>query len=864
MSLLAVVAFVIALMALLKARKALAEVAVLQALLAARAGPPASGVERPSAELPTAELPAAPPLVEPASEPIAEPAAELWEPEPIAAPAPARPRLDIELLLTQRWGLWLGAVAILLAGVFLVRTALDEGWFGPAARCVGGAVLGLLLVAAAQALRRRPAVALPFVDQAPAALAAGGVGLLLVSAYGAGPLYGLVPPPIAFVLMAAAALGGLALSLLFGRLVGAVGLVAAFVTPALVQTDNPSLPGLFAYLLLVSAASWTVVRLTAWTWLGWAAAAGGAAWVLFATTLPSGAPLWSPGLFIPAAAALTLALLPAAALEGAAGRRFAWAPMLLLGLAGLVLVGESGDPVVRAGLLLLGPVAMAKAWVEPRLAWLPGVAAAIGLLTLLAWAIPVWVPTAEAVTIEGVVQAVLPGAWAPDAILPFLQTAAAAALLYAAAGLWGERRSPEPLPWAALTAAVPVLVLAVAYTQVGRFQSGPVWALVAAALAAALVGAAQLARQAASIQRAGVHAAGAVAALALGFAIVLDTAWLTVALALLLPALAWIEGAAGLPALRRVGLVVAGVVLARLVLNPWVIDYDVGSMPGLNLLLVAYGIPAVCFGTASRVFRRRGDDLVVAVLEAGACAFVTFLVVLEVHQAFHGRQLRAGSSFAENAWVMTAVGTLAVLLQGVARGRGRPVLDVAWRVVGALALVVAVELLLANPFIVVVGLGPRRLLNALLPAYLLPAVLALLSTRGQGRAFRITLASYALVAMLMWTTAAVRQAFHPGTMLLSLPHWTDAELWSLSGAWLALAVVVMAAGFGSGRRTLRLVGLGLIGLVVAKVFLVDLAGLTGLWRVASFLGLGLSLIGLGAIYRRFGVQPGHGIGASGA
>ncbi len=30
-----------------------------------------------------------------------------------------------------------------------------------------------------------------------------------------------------------------------------------------------------------------------------------------------------------------------------------------------------------------------------------------------------------------------------------------------------------------------------------------------------------------------------------------------------------------------------------------------------------------------------------------------------------------------------------------------------------------------------------------------------------------------------------------------------------------------------------------------------MAGLVGLWRVASFLGLGLTLLSLGAVYRRF-------------
>jgi uncharacterized membrane protein len=37
-----------------------------------------------------------------------------------------------------------------------------------------------------------------------------------------------------------------------------------------------------------------------------------------------------------------------------------------------------------------------------------------------------------------------------------------------------------------------------------------------------------------------------------------------------------------------------------------------------------------------------------------------------------------------------------------------------------------------------------------------------------------------------------------------------------------------------------------------------MAGLTGLWRVLSFLGLGLVLIGVGTLYRRFVAvsQPG--------
>ncbi len=36
-----------------------------------------------------------------------------------------------------------------------------------------------------------------------------------------------------------------------------------------------------------------------------------------------------------------------------------------------------------------------------------------------------------------------------------------------------------------------------------------------------------------------------------------------------------------------------------------------------------------------------------------------------------------------------------------------------------------------------------------------------------------------------------------------------------------------------------------------KVFLIDMSALADLYRVASFLGLGLSLVGIGYLYQRF-------------
>jgi uncharacterized membrane protein len=583
---------------------------------------------------------------------------------------------------------------------------------------------------------------------------------------------------------------------------------------------------------------------------------GGAAWVALAASAPALPDAWAAGLFVPAATAVSLFLLPSVALEHSVGRRFAWAPMLILGIAGLALVMQDGDATVRLGLLLLAPVAMAKAWSEPRLSWLPMLSAGLSALTLLVWAVPAWSSTDEAIRIEGVVQAVLPGAWAPDVILPLLWTTGWVALLHVAAGLFGERRTPRPLSWAALAAAVPVVLLAVDYAQVGQFQARSAWALMAGVLAAGLVTAAWLARRTEApltIQRAGVHAAGAVAALALGCAIVLNDAWLTVAVALMLPGLAWIEGAADLPPLRRVSLVVAGVVLVRLLLNPSVATYSIGSTPVLNGLLVAYGIPAVCFGVAARLSRRRADDVLVAVLEAGACAFGVLLLLLEIHQASNeGAWLAARAGFAELGWQVSGLGFVAVLLQWLTGRVPRPVLEYAWRIVGAGALLGGLALLWGNPLLSEQAVGRRLLWNAMLPAYLIPAALAVVAVRA-GRVPRGVVGGYAFLAILMWVSAEVRQAFHPGEIGLG-SNLRDGELWALSGAWLLLAAALMGAGAWLRVRLLRLMGLSMMALVVAKVFVVDMSGLDGLWRVLSFLGLGLALIGLGAAYRRFARQ----------
>jgi uncharacterized membrane protein len=788
------------------------------------------------------------------------PAGPVPEPEPEPAPPPPGPKIDIEALLTMRWGVWLGAAALLLAGVFLVRYAVEEGWLGPAVRCFLAMLLGIALLAGAEWLRRRPAPVrdepadpeapippeLLLADHGPAALAAGGAAVLFGAAYATGAMYGLVPPLVGFVLMAAAALVGLLASLRFGPLVGVVGVAAAFATPALVETTPPSAPGLFGYLLFVTAAAVAVVRYSAWAWLGWIATIAGAVWVGLAATGALGSEYWAPGLFVPAAAALHLLFLPRAALDHPVGLRLSWLPFLALGLAGVILSGEMADFSVRLGVLLLAPLAVAVGARDARLDRLPWLAALLFLLTLLVWAMPAWQPTGEAIHIEGAVQAFLPGAWAPQVIQPQLFTAIAMAAFFALCGFVLERWGDRPVRWAGLAAAVPVVTLGVTYLQVARFQADALWALAAAAVAAISVAAATAAMKDGGLQRAGAHAAGAIAAICVGIAIVLHDQWVTLAIALMLPPLAWIEARTDLPALRRVALAVAALVIIRLLGNWYVLDYGFGTAPVANGLWLAYAVPAACFWLAARMFLRRGDDLAVAVLEAGAIAFATVFVALQIRHWQGSGDFEADSTRLEVGLHVSALGAQALAGLILSRRAGRSVLAIAWRLQGGLALAGGL-LLLANP----VWMDDTSSHVELAFAYLVPALLAgaALAQRELARALK-PLGFYALLAGFAWLSLTVRLAFHPDAML-GHAEVTEAEMWTLSGAWLAYGAALMAAGIRLRARSVRLAALGVIAVVVAKVFLLDMAELGGLWRVLSFLGLGLSLIALGAVFRRF-------------
>jgi uncharacterized membrane protein len=79
----------------------------------------------------------------------------------------------------------------------------------------------------------------------------------------------------------------------------------------------------------------------------------------------------------------------------------------------------------------------------------------------------------------------------------------------------------------------------------------------------------------------------------------------------------------------------------------------------------------------------------------------------------------------------------------------------------------------------------------------------------------------------------------------------QARFAAISVLWTLYAIALMLLGFRYQQARLRLVSLGLFGVTILKVFLVDMARVSTPLRIVSFVVLGLMLIGASYLYYRY-------------
>ena len=170
----------------------------------------------------------------------------------------------------------------------------------------------------------------------------------------------------------------------------------------------------------------------------------------------------------------------------------------------------------------------------------------------------------------------------------------------------------------------------------------------------------------------------------------------------------------------------------------------------------------------------------------------------------------------------------------------------------ALAHEVFYTLLLHNPLWADQAVGAWPVLNLILPVYALAIGLVMIAKRKIPELpdqARRALDIGQMVLLALFVFSELRQAFH-GTLLVS-PGLPMAEDILRSILAIALAIGFLLWGIARKQRDWRIASLVLMLGAVAKVFLFDASGLEGITRIASFVALGFSLIGIGWLYSRY-------------
>ncbi len=787
------------------------------------------------------------------------------EPPPPPPSPPPAPRFDWERFIGLRLPVWLGAIALSVAGFFFVSYAIESGFFTPEMRVLSAALAALAFLAGAEFVRRRVTTGNP--AAIAAALAAASIATAYATAYLATKTYGLVPSGAGFIVTIGVSILAIAIALAFGEVVALVGIVGGYVAPIVYGGGEANAAFLVIYLTALTAVTYGVIRFKGWWRLSVVGLVGPAFWGL---AWVSASDLrheyfWGSVFLIALPAIVAVASWPGWREDGP-----------IIGLRGFTAMRtpERGSLVGAVILAAIGFFVFLDGSFYAVGYWqgfvvFAALAVALGFVSSphRALQIPILIAAGVALAL-----------WRfPDQNAGFFVTALFA-IAFGFGALDQFRRLREPGLWAGVLAVALVYFYGVALFKFegwsGALANKHLWALGALALAAAFVALIRLftGRIEEELPRSQVYAAfgGAVTTLvSIAVALELDPLYFPSAAALAIVGLAAVHMRAPVRGLR----IVAAVYLALYGLlifgaYSWTASFSYapsywrylfvrdGSDHALALLVIP-GIALLLAGTLFQMSRPAESRNIVAVMDIAA-------IVVEATGLFYLLALPYGGSRWSETLTLAARITapeLAVAAVAVYVGRRferRAAYVGGMILTGALALaMLAAHILPLLQFWPPYAVPGTVFFNITLVAYGVPALLLYFigwylrhDTQQGVRIFGIGVSIFAVVVTYAMLMIDIRQAFHLGAPTLE-GDMSQQEYYAYSIGTLAFGLALLIGGVAFKHRGARAVSFFFVLAATIKVFLFDAAELTGLWRVLSFLLMGLSFLGISWAYARF-------------
>jgi uncharacterized membrane protein len=349
----------------------------------------------------------------------------------------------------------------------------------------------------------------------------------------------------------------------------------------------------------------------------------------------------------------------------------------------------------------------------------------------------------------------------------------------------------------------------------------------------------------------------AMSLIALAVFLVATSVALTLALAVLVVAAAGLDRKFLLPEMRFFIQIGAAVLWFRLFGNPGI---DWAMVAPLGQVLLAFGGVIAAFVASLYLLKPLDRPSAEGVLESAAAGLIAVLLNVLLTRYLIPQINADGLETYWGASVNAMPWSILMLLQLYRIRFGGPMRRVRQAIALVAAFVAGGGLLLAavplNPLFVASPDDPAGavqgvlLLDSLALAYALPGILLVVSAwfiPDLDR--RLRTAFYAIGAFFLTIYVGLEiRRYWEGTWL-GKPGIVQGELYSYTIALMLVGAGMLYLAIARRSGLIRRVAMAVIGLTIVKVFLLDAAGLTGLMRVASFLGLGLSLAGLAWLNR---------------
>lgn len=846
------------------------------------ARPPVPAVEaRPAPAPPPAPPSMAPPWPLPPRE--ATPPVPAVTPRPAVRPAePEPPEESLEARIGGRWFNWAGILALLVGLGALMKYSFDQGWISHPMRFGGGILVGLLMGAGGSLAQARK---LPVFARG---LWGGGLGVLYLTLFAGfqvlhGPLGGpLVSQNAAFAGMIVTTLLGAGLSIAYStRTVAALASIGGFLTPILVSTGVVQQSALGFYLAILSAGFLALGAWKQWHFLGWTALP---AVIVYAPgwALPAG---YDPSLSV-AFALLFLALfglepllksaLPVREPSASLAARLLLS-FLVFGSGGLFLVRDHFPAVQGLYLLTLASSSFAASILarrrRPADAVVPDVYGSVAALAflLVPWFEP-RIPSAHISTVTALQAAALfagsmvrPSPVARASALVGLFTAAA--VLYAWATpefltdlpAWRPLLNERLLAYGVLTAVFGLVLWAYRRVEAAK-GTLPDGERTIHSLALIVGTSLPVAFLSLEIREALLHwipPQGAAYPAAPLSALVLSTLW--IAYAALVATVSRRRSESPLLVTAIAFLVVAVFKL---------VGHDLLGTPLnahailLNPRFLAVAASTACLAWLGREFRF--DEPGRISVRPLAPVFVVAAHVLgQLAVSFDWLDFWDGSAYGGlrvyGIAAILALHAAALWADGIRRDR--------LHLRGTALLFVGVAFVLVLGAAAALGRGhpseflanPRFLGGAAVTGSLLAGAAMY---RGWGSKIRrpVEIGDRRLDETVVAPLAILGHLLMLVLLTLEVGDWVDGHpridtdhgrQMAYSLLWTTYGVGLVAFGMISRFRPIRLFALLLMMATILKVFLVDLSFLEGLYRILSFIGLGIVLVGVSFLYQRF-------------